>query len=164
MEQHRLGQREEVRGDQGELDPDLVDVVVAGGQVTDAGVLPGPDAVLDAGVRTMAGLEERELPAGCVGGEGLVPVAVADLEGVQSRTGVRQFAADDDAHPGAGLPPAGQVQQAGDLDDVGVLAQPTVAVVRSLPGPGWGEPDRVPDGFGDGVADGELQALLGKVR
>ena len=50
-EQHRLGEGEHVGGDQRELDPDRVDVVVPGGQVSDAGVLPGPDPVFDAGVR-----------------------------------------------------------------------------------------------------------------
>ena len=55
-----------------------------------------------------------------------------------------------------------EIEQPGDLDDVGVLPQPTVAVVRGLPSPRWDEPDRVPDRFGDGVADRELQALLGK--
>ena len=38
-EQHRLGQGEKVSGDQGELDPELIDVSVPGGQVPDAGVL-----------------------------------------------------------------------------------------------------------------------------
>ncbi len=52
--QHRLGQGEQVRGDQGELDPDLVDVLVPGGQVPQAGVLAGADPVLDACVRWRA--------------------------------------------------------------------------------------------------------------
>ena len=50
-QEHRLGEGEQVRGDQGELEPDLVDVGVRGRQVPDAGVLAGPDAVLDAGVQ-----------------------------------------------------------------------------------------------------------------
>jgi len=49
-EQHRLGQGEQVHGDQGELYPDLVDVLVPGRQVTRASVLAGPDPVLDPGV------------------------------------------------------------------------------------------------------------------
>ena len=56
--------------------------------MAEAGVLPGPDPVFDAGVGAVADFEERELPAGGVCGEGLVAVAVADLEGVQGRTGV----------------------------------------------------------------------------
>ncbi len=84
-EQHRLGQGEQVRGDQGEFGPDFVDVLVPGGQVPEAGVLAGSDPVLDPGVRAVAGFQERQLPAGCVGGEGLVAVAVADLERVQGR-------------------------------------------------------------------------------
>ena len=54
-QEHRLGECEQVRGDQGELDPDGVDVGVPGGQVSDAGVLAGPDSVLDAGVRAVSG-------------------------------------------------------------------------------------------------------------
>ena len=57
-EQHRLGVGEQVGGDQGELDPDGVDVFVAGGQVAQAGVLTGADAFLDAGVRPMAGFQQ----------------------------------------------------------------------------------------------------------
>ena len=63
-QEHRLGQGEEVGGDQRELDPDLVDVLVPARQVPEAGVLPGPDPVLDPGVRTMPRLEEGELAAG----------------------------------------------------------------------------------------------------
>ena len=150
-QEHRLG--EQVCGNQRELDPDVVDVVVAGGQVPDAGVLPGPDPVLDADVRPVPCLEERQLPASGVGGERLVALAVADVEGVQGLAGVREFAADDHAHPRAGLPTAAQVEQVRDLDDVRMLAKLTIAVVRGLPGPLRSEPDLVPDGLGDGVAD-----------
>jgi len=111
----------QVRGDQGELDPDLVHVGVPGGQVPDAGVLPGPDPVLDPGVGAVPGVQERQLPAGGVDGEGLIPVAVPDLERVQGRARVRVLTADDDPHPGAGHRPVGKVEHAGDLDDVGVL-------------------------------------------
>ena len=44
--------------------PDLVDVQVPAGKVPEAGVLAGPDPVLDPGVRTMPSLEEGELAAG----------------------------------------------------------------------------------------------------
>ena len=55
-EEHRLGQGEQVRGDQGQFGPDLVDVLVPGRQVPEAGVLAGADPVLDAGVRPMPSL------------------------------------------------------------------------------------------------------------
>ena len=55
--------------------------------MSDAGVLAGPDAVLDAGVRSVPGIEEGQLSAGGVGGERLVAVAVTDLEGVQNEPG-----------------------------------------------------------------------------
>ena len=78
--------------------------------------------------------EKGELPAAGVGGERLVAVAVADLARVQGGPGVREFAADDDPHAGAGLGPLAQVEHAGDLDDVGVLTQVPVGVRRCLPG------------------------------
>ena len=59
--------------------------------------LPVGDLVLDPGVRAVPGVQERQLPTAGVGGEGLVAVAVADLERVQGRARVRVLAADDDA-------------------------------------------------------------------
>ena len=49
----------------------------------EAGVLPAPNVVLDAGVGAVAGFEERELPAGSVGGQQLVPPAVGFFQGTQ---------------------------------------------------------------------------------
>ena len=63
-QEHRLGQGEQVGGDQGELDPDLLDVVVPRGQVSQAGVLAGADAVFDAGVRPVAGSRNASCPRG----------------------------------------------------------------------------------------------------
>ncbi len=66
--------------------------------------------------------EERDLPAvgdGGVGRDGLVAPAVGVLEQGQRRTGVWVLPADDDPHPGR---PRRQVEHAGDLDDVTVLA------------------------------------------
>ena len=91
-QEHRLGQGQKVRSDQGELDPDLVDVGVPGGQVPDTGVLAGSDPVLDAGVGAVPGVQEWQLPAGGVGGERLIPVTVTDLA---TRPGSR---------PGGGAP------------------------------------------------------------
>ena len=51
--------------------------------------LAGADPVLDPGVRPVPGLEELGLPAAGVAGDRLVAKAVADLEGVQRRAGVR---------------------------------------------------------------------------
>ena len=44
--------------------------------MVEAGGLPAADAVLHAGVGSVAGFEERQLPAGGVGGEQLVAPAV----------------------------------------------------------------------------------------
>ena len=126
--------------------------------------LPVGDPVLDTGVRAMACLQERELPAGGVGGERLVAVAVADLERVQRRAGMWVFAADDDAHPGTRAGPAAEVEQAGDLDGVGVLTQGAVGVVRRGPGVGGDDLDGVADRFGDRVADGEVPVPAPKAR
>jgi hypothetical protein len=50
VEEHGLGPGEQVRGGEGELQPDGVDLEVAGREAAVAGVLAGADAVLDAGV------------------------------------------------------------------------------------------------------------------
>jgi hypothetical protein len=64
--------------------------------------------------------------------------------------GVRAFPADQE--PGA-VGPAGRLEQAGDLADLGVFTQVTVGVDGGDPA-GRGL-DRLPDGFGDGGADTE---------
>lgn len=98
--------------------------------MSQAGVLAGANTVFDAGVRPMAGLQERDLPTGGVGGERLVAEAVTDLEGVQGGAGVRQLAADDDRHAGTAGAPPNQVEQAGDVDDVRVLTHVAVGGAR----------------------------------
>ncbi len=103
-----------------------------GRQVSQAGVFAGPDPVLDAGVGPVPGFQERELPPTRVGREGLIPVTVADLEGVQGRAGVRVLSSDDHTHPGARLGPAGQVEYAGVLDDIGVLRRPPSALFAAF--------------------------------
>jgi hypothetical protein len=54
-------------GQRGDLQPDLVLGVVVEGQVAQAGVFGGADAVLDAGVAAVAQFEVSELPAWGVG-------------------------------------------------------------------------------------------------
>ena len=61
VQEHRLGPGEQVSGGQGELEPDGVDLEVAGGEPAVAGVLAGADAVLDPGVRAVAGFEGRRV-------------------------------------------------------------------------------------------------------
>ena len=63
-QQRRLGQRDQVGSDQRQLDPDGVDRLLPGRQVAQPGVLAGADAVLDPGVRAMAGFQERGVPTG----------------------------------------------------------------------------------------------------
>ena len=66
----------------------------------EAGVLPGADAVLDAGVGAVAGFEEVQLAAGGVGGQQLVAPAVGLLQRAQLRAGDGAFAAAEDPHVG----------------------------------------------------------------
>ena len=80
----------------------------------------------------MPGFQERQLSDPGVGGEGLVAPAVGLLEQRQLGAGVRPFPADDDPHPGR---PAAQVEQAGDLGDVGAVADLAVGVDRRRPRP-----------------------------
>jgi hypothetical protein len=71
---------DEVCGDSDDLDPGLVDGVLARREPVQPGVFGGLDAVLDAGVGTVSSLEERELPGASIGGEGLVAEAVGCFE------------------------------------------------------------------------------------
>lgn len=91
---------DEVGGDDRSGAPGLVDRELSGRESSKAAVFGVAVAVLDAGVGTVAGFEERELPARGVGGERLVAPPVVFLEQAQLRAGVRPLAADDD--PGAG--------------------------------------------------------------
>ena len=50
-----------------ELQPRLVDLELAGGEPAQAGVLGGLDAVLDAGMGAVPGLQEGDLADGGVG-------------------------------------------------------------------------------------------------
>ena len=61
-QEHGLGEGEQVGGDQRELEPDLVDVLVPAGQVPEAGVLAGPDPVLDPGVGAVPGVRNASCP------------------------------------------------------------------------------------------------------
>jgi len=109
-----------------------------------------PDAVLDPGVGAVAGFEEGQLLAGSVDGvgrEGLVAPPVGGFEQGQLRTGVRVFATHDDPHPGR---PARQVEHAGQLHDIAVLADLPGRVDRWGPGGRGDELDGVADPFGDG--------------
>ena len=111
----------------------------AGGEVAQAGVLRAADAVLDPGVRAVAGVEAGELPDAGVGGERGVAPAVGFLERVELRAGVRAFPAHD--HPRsrrvAGQRASGQ--HAGDLGQPGAVTVPAVGVDRVGPQPcsGW---------------------------
>lgn len=115
------GPGEQVDTGQGQLQPGLVDREVSGREPAEAGVLAAADAVLDAGVCPVAGLQELD---GSVTGRGvgrhdLMPPAFDGVEQRQLGAGMRAFPAGQ--KPGA-LGPAGRVEQAGDLADFGVFA------------------------------------------
>ena len=102
------------------------------GEPAQAGVFGGLDPVLDAGVGPVPGFQERQLSDPGVGGEGLVAPAVGLLQQRQLRAEVRPFAADDDPHPGR---PAAQIEQSGDLGDLGAVADLAVGGDRRRPRP-----------------------------
>jgi len=91
---HEVRQAEQVDAVQGEFEPGGVDRELPGREPAEAGGLAGADAVLDPGVCAVAGVEERQLPGGGVGGQTLVAPAVTLFEGVELGAGVRAFSAD----------------------------------------------------------------------
>lgn len=62
----------EVGGEGDEGQPCAVDAVFPRGEPAQAAVFGDPDAVFNAGVGPVPGFQERDLPGGGVGGEGLV--------------------------------------------------------------------------------------------
>jgi hypothetical protein len=108
------------------------------------------------GVGSVPGLQERQLPEAGVGGEGWVAPPVLVLEQGQLRPRVWPFAADDDPHR---FRPARQGEQAGELGDVGVLADLTVGVQGDLPRGRRHHRDGGPDRVGDREADRVLQVV-----
>jgi hypothetical protein len=86
----------------------------------ESGGLTGADAVLDAGVRAVAGFQELQgsFAGWGVGGDDLVSHAVDGVEQPQLGAGVWSFAAGD--QPCSGRETAG-VDQAGDLADFGAV-------------------------------------------
>jgi hypothetical protein len=87
---------------------------------------------------------------GGVGGHDLVPPALDGVEQAQLGAGMRAFPTDQEPGP---FGPAGRLEQAGDLADLGVFTQITASVEGGDPA-GRG-PDRFPDRFGDRGADTE---------
>lgn len=100
-------------GDDGGPDPVLIEPVQ--GQVAQPGVFRVPDTVLAARPATVAQLERGVLPTFAVGGERGQPVSV-DVVEPELRAGVGAFPTDDHAHV---FRPAVQVEQAGQLGDIG---------------------------------------------
>ena len=101
FEHQALGKGEEVLGHADQLDPAGVVGEVAEGQVAQAGVLGTADAILYAGVATVAGFEIGDVGVGRVGDEDLVPPAVRIKE-VELGPVVGLFSSDDG--PGASRP------------------------------------------------------------
>src|ERR1700722_9257203 len=131
--------------DHGRVEPRLVDLVVAGGEMTEPGVLAGADDVLDPGMDAMGGVDIGALaqPAfrvrGAVGDPQGVAPAVRGLEEGQLRAGVRPLTAGEDPHrlrPGLELITGRAVaQQPGQLGDVRFLdPAPAVGAVPARAG------------------------------
>ena len=119
----QLRPREEVLGDQRDLQPGLVVLEGVVGEVAHAGVLAGADAVLDPRAAAVAQLQRGDVLAVLVGEEAGVPVAVF-VEDRELRAGMRPLAPDD--QPGS-LGPGGQVQT--------VVSSATHAPSRASPSP-----------------------------
>jgi len=101
-------------------------------KVVQAAVFRDPDPVLAAGSATVPELQGLQ-GAGCgVGGERGEPVAV-DIVETQLSAGVGPFPADDHPHP---VRPAGKVQQAGEVGQVGPLTGLIIVVEGGDPDPG----------------------------
>lgn len=85
------------------------------GNQAQAGVLRDPEPVLDAGVGTVTGLEERQLSSCGVGNDDLVVPLVGCFEQRKLRTGMGPFASHDQPHPARSLP---EVEAPGELSNV----------------------------------------------
>ena len=81
LEYQALGEGDEVLGQADQLDPAGVVGEVGEGQVAQPGVFGAADAVLDAGMAAVAGLEVGDVGVGRVGDEDLVAPAVRDQRG-----------------------------------------------------------------------------------
>ena len=110
VQEQVLGPGDQIDREHHDGQPGLVDRERAGREVVQAGVLRAADAVLDPGVRAVAGVEVGELPERGVGGERGVAPPVGLFERVELRAGVRAFATHDHPDPDrvAGQGPGGR--------------------------------------------------------
>lgn len=85
IQRQGLGPGKQVDRCEGEFQPRGVDVELAGREAAEAGVLACPDAVLDAGVGPVTGVQpgQRARSSRGVGGDELVPEALDGVEQVQ---------------------------------------------------------------------------------
>src|SRR6185295_761080 len=114
---------QQVRGQGDDLGPGEVDRPEAGGPVVEAEVLGLFDVVLHVHVGAVAGIEPGDLSGSRVGDDQLVAAAegLLPVGGPFAVAGMQRFVADQDPQPGDRLLPGVQVEQAGQLGDVGVL-------------------------------------------
>src|SRR2546423_13373771 len=112
--------------------------------MTEAGLLAGADAVLDPGVRAVAGLEELGAVGGGAGSQQLVAPPVDLLEQRQLGSGVGFLAAGEDAQAGGPARELGTVgafpPQGGEFDATRLTggAGPSLRGGDRLPGAGAG--------------------------
>src|SRR4051794_11662676 len=123
----------QVGGDLGEHQPGLLDRELSRWEAPEPGVFGVPDPVLDPGVGTVPGFEERQLAALGVGDECLVAPAVSFFEQRQLRAGVGPLAVDDDPHPAGPLGRDVVGDEAGQLRDVTALTDSAVGVECRCP-------------------------------
>lgn len=125
-----------------------------GGEAAETGGLAAADAVLDAGVRTVAGFQmlQGAFAVRGVGEEDLVAHAFVEIEQGQLGTGMWALAPHDE--PGA-VRVVGQIHHAGQFCHFGAGPQGAVLLQRRVPQMVGQGPDCAADRFGDGVSDGE---------
>ena len=129
VEAEGLAPREEVLGDQDELQPGFVADEVFTGQVAQTGVFGGADAVLDVGAVAVSQLEGGDVGGGLVGDEHLVTESFGGVEQGELGTGVGSLPTGD--HPHRFAP--GVVDEIGELDQPGPVAAGAVGFDGSNP-------------------------------
>lgn len=130
-ERQDLGPDQQVSGQQGDFEPELILVEAVKRQVGQAGVFEVADTVLGTSTLTVPNFQIGDRPAWGVGRKTGDPPPVV-VGQAQLGAGMGPFTASDDPHP---CRPAAQCvgQVAGQLGDLGTLARCAIAVEGSPP-------------------------------
>jgi hypothetical protein len=146
-------------GAQDQLQPDGVATQEVEGEVAKPGGLGGADAVLDAGALAVPQLQPSKVRVGLVGEEDLEAMAVVVAE---AQLGAGMGVLPPAARPGP-FRPGVQVDEAGQLADLGAIADLAVGVDRTGPGGLGLSQDRLADMGVDRHAQREPDAPVAQV-